>query len=52
MKRPVDVVIEGYVQGLANTRALGEEGISVIVVDTNNCITKYSKYCLKKHAIP
>ena len=39
------IIIEGHVQGLANTRALGEAGIPVIVVDKENCIAKYSKYC-------
>lgn len=39
------VIIEGHVQGLSNTRSLGESGIQVIVVDTKNCIARYSKYC-------
>ncbi|MFX0140458.1 MAG: hypothetical protein ACFFDN_42860 [Candidatus Hodarchaeota archaeon] len=39
------IVIEGHVQGLAITRSLGEEGIPVIVIDKNNCIARYSKYC-------
>ena len=39
------VVIEGHVQGLANTRALGEIGIPVIVIDKHSCIARYSKYC-------
>lgn len=41
------VIIEGHIQGLSNTRALGEAGIPVYVVDRNNCIAHYSKYCLK-----
>ena len=41
------IVIEGHVQGLSNTRALGEAGIPVIVVDKNNCLARYSKYCQK-----
>lgn len=41
------VVIEGHVQGLTNTRALGEAGIPVFVVDTGNCVARYSKYCTK-----
>jgi len=41
------VIIEGHVQGLSNTRALGEAGIPVIVVDKNNCLARYSKYCNK-----
>ena len=39
------IVIEGHVQGLANTRALGEAGIPVVVIDKTNCIARYSKYC-------
>jgi len=39
------IVIEGHVQGLSNTRALGEQGIPVIVIDKNNCLARYSKYC-------
>lgn len=39
------IIIEGHVQGLSNTRSLGEKGIPVIVVDTNNCVARYSKYC-------
>jgi D-aspartate ligase len=41
------VVIEGHVQGLANTRALGEAGIPVIVVSEHDCLAHYSKYCNK-----
>lgn len=43
--KPGVIVIEGHVQGLANTRALGRAGIPVIVVDKDNCIARYSKYC-------
>lgn len=39
------IIIEGHVQGLSNTRSLGEGGIPVYVVDTNDCIARYSKYC-------
>jgi predicted ATP-grasp superfamily ATP-dependent carboligase len=39
------IIIEGHVQGLANTRALGRENIPVVVVDKDNCIARYSKYC-------
>ncbi len=39
------VIIEGHVQGLSNVRSLGEAGIPVIVVDRNNCIARYSRYC-------
>ena len=41
------VIIEGHVQGLSNTRSLGEAGIPVIVVDRHNCIARYSRYCSK-----
>jgi predicted ATP-grasp superfamily ATP-dependent carboligase len=41
------VVIEGHVQGLANTRAFGEAGIPVIVVDRDICLAAFSRYCTK-----
>lgn len=41
------IIIEGHVQGLSNTRALGEIGVPVIVIDKNNCLARYSKYCKK-----
>ena len=46
------IIIEGHVQGLANTRALGREGIPVYVVDKDNCVAKYSKYCQKYFKCP
>jgi predicted ATP-grasp superfamily ATP-dependent carboligase len=46
------VVIEGHVQGLANTRALGKEGIPVIVISEFNCLARYSKYCRKFFRCP
>jgi len=46
------VIIEGHVQGLSNTRALGEAGIPVYVVDKNSCIARYSKYCKKFFICP
>ncbi len=42
---PGVIIIEGHVQGLSNVRSIGEMGIPVIVVDRNNCIARYSKYC-------
>lgn len=51
MKKGV-IIIEGHVQGLSNTRALGEAGIPVYVVDTTNCIAKYSRYCSKFFLCP
>ena len=41
------IILEGHVQGLSNTRSLGEKGIPVYVVDKNDCIARYSKYCKK-----
>ncbi|MHC1703469.1 MAG: hypothetical protein AB9846_06130 [Tenuifilaceae bacterium] len=41
------IIIEGHVQGLSNTRALGEAEVPVFVVDKSNCIARYSKYCTK-----
>ena len=46
------IIIEGHVQGLANARALGEEGIPVCILDTGNCIARYSKYCKKYFRCP
>jgi len=46
------IIIEGHVQGLSNTRALGKDGIPVFVVDMNNCVTRYSKYCKKYFKCP
>ena len=50
--RPGVVVIEGHVQGLANTRLLGQAGIPVIVIDKDNCVAKYSKYCKAFYKCP
>lgn len=46
------IIIEGHVQGLSNTRSLGEMGIPVFVVDTTDCIARYSKYCTKFFKCP
>ncbi len=47
------IIIEGHVQGLANTRALGREGIPVIVIDKEKkCLARYSKYCVAFHQCP
>jgi D-aspartate ligase len=39
------IIIEGHVQGLSNTRSLGESGVPVVVVDTGNCVARHSRYC-------
>ena len=41
------IVLEGHVQGLSNTRSLGELGVPVYVVDVNHCLAQHSKYCKK-----
>ena len=47
------IIIEGHVQGLANTRALGREGIPVVVIDKEKkCLARYSKYCIAFHQCP
>ena len=46
------IVIEGHVQGLSNTRSLGEKGIPVYVVDKDNCIARYSRYRLNPSLNP
>ncbi len=45
MKKNGAIIIEGHIQGLSNTRSLGELNIPVIVMDTTNCLARYSKYC-------
>jgi len=45
IQKPGAIIIEGHVQGLSNTHALGAAGIPVVVVDTANCIARYSRYC-------
>jgi D-aspartate ligase len=46
------IIIEGHVQGLANTRALGKEGIPVIVIDKGPCVAAASKYCNSFYQCP
>ena len=46
------IVIEGHVQGLSNTRSLGELGIPVYVIDTVHCLAQHSKYCKKYYKCP
>lgn len=43
--KPGAIIIEGHVQGLANTRSLGKAGIPVIVIDKTSCVAASSKYC-------
>lgn len=45
--KPGVVVLGGHVQGLSLTRSLGKKGIPVIVIDKENCISRFSRYCLK-----
>lgn len=52
MTRPGAIIIEGHVQGLSNTRSLGEAGIPVYVVDKANCIARHSRYCVKYFRCP
>jgi predicted ATP-grasp superfamily ATP-dependent carboligase len=52
MTSPGAIIIEGHVQGLSNTRSLGEMGVPVYVVDKTNCIARYSKYCNKFFQCP
>lgn len=46
------IVIEGHVQGLSNTRALGELGIPVYVLDTVHCLAQHSRYCTRYFRCP
>lgn len=45
MNKTGAIIIEGHVQGLANTRALGKAGIPVVVLDKGVCVAASSKYC-------
>lgn len=51
-KKPGAIIIEGHIQGLSNTRSLGETGIPVYVVDKVNCIARYSRFCTKFFKCP
>ena len=46
------IVIEGHVQGLSNTRSLGELGIPIYVLDVSHCLAQHSKYCTKYFRCP
>lgn len=46
------IVIEGHVQGLSNTRSLGELGVPVYVLDVVHCLAQHSKYCTKYFQCP
>lgn len=46
------IVLEGHVQGLSNTRSLGELGIPVYVVDVVHCLAQHSKFCTKYFKCP
>lgn len=46
------IVLEGHVQGLSNTRSLGELGIPVYVVDVVHCLAQHSRYCTKFFKCP
>lgn len=52
MKKTGAIVIEGHVQGLSNTRSLGELGIPVYVLDVVHCLAQHSKYCTKYFRCP
>jgi len=39
------IIIGGHVQGLDLVRSLGQKNIPTIVIDIDNCIARYSKYC-------
>ncbi len=50
--KPGVIIIEGHVQGLANTRLLGKAGIPVIVIDKGDCVARYSRYCKAYYQCP
>ena len=49
---PGVIIIDGHVQGLSNTRSLGEKGVPVWVCDTNRSVATYSKFCLGYSVCP
>lgn len=51
-KKPGAIVLEGHVQGLSNTRSLGELGIPVYVLDVVHCLAEHSKYCSRFFLCP
>lgn len=52
MSLPGALVIEGHVQGLSNTRSLGELGVPVYVLDVNPCLAQFSRFCKKFFRCP
>ncbi len=53
INKPGAIIIEGHVQGLANTRALGREGIPVVVIDKEKkCLAGFSRYCQTFYQCP
>ncbi len=52
MSLPGALVVEGHVQGLSNTRSLGELGIPVYVLDVNPCLAQFSRYCKRFFRCP
>ncbi len=47
------IIIEGHVQGLANTRNLGKQNIPVFVLDAGRkCLAQHSKYCTRFFQCP
>ena len=52
MSLPGALVIEGHVQGLSNTRSLGELGVPVYVLDVNPCLAQFSRYCKRFFRCP
>ncbi|MBN8547159.1 MAG: hypothetical protein J0L60_13590 [Ignavibacteria bacterium] len=45
------VIVDGHIQGLSLTRALGMAGIPVVIIDKNISIASFSRYCSKSFRV-
>ena len=50
--RPGAIVIGGHFQGLGAVRALATQGVKVIVIDSEHCISRFSRYCSRFYKSP
>ncbi|MCD6117674.1 ATP-grasp domain-containing protein [bacterium] len=49
---PGAIVIGGHFQGLGAVRALARQGIDVVVIDKEHCISRFSRYCSRFYKSP
>jgi len=50
--RPGAIVIGGHFQGLGAVRALATQGVKVVVIDSEHCISRFSRYCSRFYKSP